>query len=166
MRSTRSIAGVAISTVVLAGLGVVGASSAFASDDGPKLSGNVYLFKNHKNLATASAADQVTGGTTFAGYPFTTMAVDGLCPTDTAQVQGFLRIKTAAPESSWTEVAWGESLEYVLDANGHPYLDTPFSNFDAAPLQGALAGATGTYPLAFVCEDANALALGYFATDI
>ena len=56
MRTSRSIAGVATATLLLAGLGVAGATSASAQDDGPLQVGHIYLFNNHKNLATATPA--------------------------------------------------------------------------------------------------------------
>ena len=166
MRHTRSVAGLAIATMVLAGLGVAGAMSASAADDGPAQVGSVYLFNNHKNLATATAADQVTGGTTYAGKPFTTVAVDGACPANTAQVQMFVRLKDAPTEAQWGEYPLGSSDVYQLDAKGHAYLDTPEDNFSAGLIQNSLGGTTKVLPLAFVCEDAGAVALGYFATDL
>ncbi|MBU4335606.1 MAG: hypothetical protein KJ548_03450, partial [Actinobacteria bacterium] len=64
MRTKRTVAGMAIATMLVAGLGVAGATSAAAQDDGPALTGNVYFLKNNVlGLANATAADQVTGGT-------------------------------------------------------------------------------------------------------
>ena len=166
MRNSRSIAGVATATLLLAGLGVAGASSASAQDDGPLQVGHIFLFKNHKNLATATAADQVTGGPSFAGRPFTSAAVDASCPAGTAQVQLVTRLKTAAAEANWDEVPMGASEAYVEDANGHAYLDTPMDNFNLSSIQMAVGSTAQTLPLALVCMDENAATTGYFTTDV
>ncbi|WP_159810085.1 Ig-like domain-containing protein [Cellulomonas citrea] len=166
MRHTRSIARLAVATMLLAGLGVAGATSASAQDDGPLQQGHVYLFNNHKNLATATAADQVTGQSSFTGRAFTSVAVDGACPAGTAQTQVVVRLKSAAAEAFWDEVPMGASELYTVDANGHAYIDTPMDNFNLAMIQNFVGSATKVLPLALVCMDENAATLGYFSTDV
>ena len=167
MRSIRQIAAVASVAVVAAGLGIVGATSASAVDNGPLLPGTVYLFNNGKNLATALPSDQVTGGT-YAGQPFTTVAVDTACPAGSTQLDIRVRLKTASAEANWDEVMMTGTQDMALDVNGHPYALPPekFSNFTLAQIQGFLGSTGQTLPLAVVCEDNNLNPLGYFQANL
>ncbi|MBU4213816.1 MAG: hypothetical protein KJ792_04075, partial [Actinobacteria bacterium] len=161
MRNTRSVAGVAIATMLFAGIGVAAASSASAVDQGPLLPGNIYLFNNNANLATATAADQVTGATNYSGKPFTTVAVDASCPANTAQANVYVRLKNAAAEVNWDEVALGGGIDGpTVDANGHIYITQPSGNFNLGQIQNFLAGSTKVLPLAVVCMDIDANPLG------
>ena len=167
MRRNRAIAAATAAAAVTLGLGVVGATSAVAADQGPLQSGNVYFLNNQKNLATASAADQVTGGSLAditAGY--TSVAVDGSCPSGTVQTQVYTRLKNTQPEEFWDEAAMGPPRPYTEDAQGHAYIVAPFDNFSLAAIQNSLGGAAKTLPVAFVCKDNMASPLGYFQTDV
>ena len=165
MRRNRAIAAVAAAVVTL-GLGVVGATSATAADDGPRQTGNVYFLKNDKNLATASAADQVTDGSYASQSAFTSVAVDGRCPSGTVQVQVYTRLKNTQPEEFWDEIAIGATRPYSEDAQGNAYIVAPFDNFNLAAIQNHLGGSAKDLPVAFVCKDTMATPLGYFETDV
>ena len=173
MHAKRSIAAAAVATTVLAALGVAGATSAMAADDGAHLTGNVYFLKaGPVGLAAAVPSDQVTGGT-YAGRPFATIAVDQACPDGTAQMQILVREKTPAVETDWNELALTGSKVYTTDADGHVYVTATYSNFIQTELQDYLtttehvaAGDSLAVPLAVVCENAGGSALGYFSTDV
>ncbi|MBU4214532.1 MAG: Ig-like domain-containing protein [Actinobacteria bacterium] len=167
MRATTSVARLTIATMLLAGIGVASASSASAVDQGPLLPGNVFLLANNKDLATATAADQVTGATSYAGYPFTTVAVDAACPANTAQANVYVRLKNAAAEVNWDEVPLGGGVDGPpVDAKGRVYVNQRMGNFNLGQIQNFLAGSTKVLPLAVVCMDIDANPLGYFSTDI
>ncbi|MCL2091221.1 MAG: Ig-like domain-containing protein [Micrococcales bacterium] len=165
MRRNRTIASMLAAVVTLGGLGVVGATSAAAVDDGPRQSGSVYFLNNQKNLATASAADQVTGGS-FEGRAFTSVAVDGKCPAGTVQAQVYTRLRTTQPEDFWDEVPMGGTRPYAEDAQGNAYVVTAFDNFNLAMIQNHLGGTTQDLPVAFVCKDNMGVPLGHFQTEV
>ena len=163
MRRVRALA----MAVALAGLaGVLVASPASAIDDGTALPGNVYLLNNGPaGLAAARPSDQVTGGT-YAGKPFTTIAVDSTCPAGTAALAVQLRLKTGAPEEDWDEAQMSGTRPYTVDADGHLYVTTTFSNFKLTEIQTFLNGTGQSLPLAVVCDSAGGLPLAYFQTQI
>ena len=166
MRTKRTVAGVATATMILAGLGVAGAMSATAADQGDLLPGDVFFLTNGARLASATPADQVTGGTYLPDNPFDTVTANGSCPAGTVQTQVYTRLKNTQPEEFWDETAMGGARPYQTDAAGNVYVTGPFDNFDLAAIQNHLGGATKTLPVALVCKDSMATPLGYFQTEL
>ena len=166
MRTKRTVAGVAATTMILAGLGVVGATSASASDDGDLLLGDVFFLTNGAHLASAVSGDQVTGGSLTLQNPFDTVTATGPCPAGTVQTQVYTRLKNTQPEEFWDEVAMGGTRPYQTDAAGNVYVSGPFDNFDLAAVQNHLGGSAKDLPVALVCKDMMATPLGYYQTEV
>jgi hypothetical protein len=174
MRIAKSLAAVAAGSLLVAGLAVATAGSASAADNGPLLSGHIYLFKVNAagvkvSLATATGADIVTSGDGLT-RPFASSAVDAACPANTAQSQMRIRIPQVGVDPlNWNEVAINAVSGSKVDANGLPYND---SRVDLLTNPGVLdyvvanGGVNVPMPLTFTCFSAAGAALGYFSTPI
>ncbi|RYV49984.1 Ig-like domain-containing protein [Pengzhenrongella frigida] len=168
MRLTKSLAAVAASSLLLTGLAVATAGSASAADDGPLLPGNIYLFNSKTvSLNNATNANIVTSGTNLT-RPWSTIAVDQVCPAGTTQ--NFTRVRI--PQVGVNPISWDEvqfnATSTELDALGRSYNSTNSNPMTSAKVAAYVLaqGGTATLPLAFVCADPMAVATGYFESTL
>jgi Bacterial Ig-like domain (group 3) len=174
MRITRSLAAVAAGSMLVAGLAVATAGSAFAADDGPLLTGNVYLFKVNSagvkvGLDTATNADIVTSGDGVS-RPFASVAVDQACPATTTTNTVRVRIPQAGVDPlNWDEVPINALSGTKVDGQGHPYNDSRVDILNTSKILTYIAAQGGvnvTLPMAFTCLDTGGNATGYFQTTL
>ena len=178
MRIAKSLAAVAAGSLLVAGLAVATAGSASAADNGPLLSGHLYLFKLQTqpdgstvkvSLANAKPADVVTSGDGLT-RPFASSAVDAACPANTANSQMRIRIPQAGVDPlNWNEVPINAQSGAKVDVNGLPYNDSRvdiLTNPTILDYVVANGGVNVPLPLTFTCFSAAGAALGYFSTPI
>jgi hypothetical protein len=168
MRILKPFAALAAGSLLLTGLAVATAGSASAADNGPLLPGTIYLLNSKTvTLDNATNANIVTAGTNLA-RPWSTIAVDAVCPAGTAQNFSRVRIPQVGVDPlNWDEVQFNGTATTV-DAAGRSYNATNSSPMTSAKVAAYVLaqGGTATLPLTFTCADAGGNATGYFATTL
>ena len=104
MRFAKSLAALAAGSLLVAGLAVATAGSAFAADDGPALTGHIYLLNATINMDTAKPSNVITGGNG-STRPWMTIASDTACPAGSIGVVAQVRIPQVGVDPiNWDEV--------------------------------------------------------------
>ncbi|GAA3794515.1 Ig-like domain-containing protein [Cellulomonas soli] len=166
MTRTRTLAGL-LAGVVVATAALAVATPASANDEGPDVAGQIFLFPNTGGFTNAANTTPVTSGTGTV-RPFQSLAVDQLCPADTAAVQAAIRIpQPGVPENDWAQVPITAATN-VKDAQGRyytargDYLTKP----EAMTYIASQPGSTGTLPLILMCRNDAGLGIGVLRTTI
>ncbi|WP_448062566.1 Ig-like domain-containing protein [Cellulomonas hominis] len=164
---------------LLAGAGAVAlAGSAAAADEGQLLPGNILWAKAgaYGNFDTLTAADQVwSGASPTEGVnprPAGAILLDQTCPTDTVQVQAYIRLpQTGVPVNDWDMVSV-TGASFTQDSQGRFYMSNTASSIDRLSKpqvftrNATLPNQTGDYPFIVTCRDNNGIGRGYFEETI
>jgi len=169
MSIRKTFAAIAAGSLLVTGLAVTTAGSAFAADDGPALTGHIYLLNATINMDTAKPSNVITGGNG-STRPWMTIASDTACPAGSIGVVAQVRIPQVGVDPiNWDEVLMDSITQTLTDSQGRLYNPGNVSNMTAAKITAYVAtqpNTTGTLPLALVCYDGDGLTTGYFSTDL
>ena len=169
MRSTKTLATLAVGAVLAATAMVAVASPASAADEGTNLvSGSAMWFTTVGPLASQSAATQITSGSNAVNRPYVSQTTSEVCPAGTLQVDSAIRVPQAGvPEDQWEQIPLTSST-VLQDATGRFYSDNDSNGqVDFLDKVGVMAyqvahPGSNPYPYITVCRDADAISLGYF----
>jgi Bacterial Ig-like domain (group 3) len=169
MSIRKTFAAIAAGSLLVTGLAVATAGSASAADDGPALTGHIYLLNATINMDTAKPSNVITGGNG-STRPWMTIASDTACPAGSIGVVAQVRIPQVGVDPiNWDEVLMDSITQTLADSQGRLYNPGNVSNMTAAKITAYVAtqpNTTGTLPLALVCYDGDGLTTGYFSTDL
>src|SRR5450759_3613688 len=169
MSIRKTFAAIAAGSLLVSGLAVATAGSAFAADDHVRLTGHIYLLNPTISMDTAKPSNVITGGNG-STRPWMTIASDTACPAGSIGVVAQVRIPQVGVDPiNWDEVLMDSITQTLTDSQGRLYNPGNVSNMTAAEITAYVAtqpNTTGTLPLALVCYDGDGLTTGYFSTDL